>query len=177
MRANNWALVVGLFIGLILLFYGYQIEFSDGFFGQIFSSLTFMIVAWLILFLIFLIISPLQLWKDGSWSGLEFVYKEPKLAFTTHWIPEDNGAKREFIFSDAPPDSLIWYKIETDGADGRVWGHCVYKDRENTLSQYKIGRGINGIRLSSGYKMWLAFHSVPNTRRATIRVYVMSWEL
>lgn len=115
--ATNWGGVIGA--GLLALGfqqYGQKLMPADRWYEIVAQGLLFIVAAWVVIFLFRLVfIAPFVIHREGEWHGHRFVYRQMKLGFHLYASPSKNNETFKFKFRDAPPFSLISYKIELDG--------------------------------------------------------------
>jgi hypothetical protein len=129
-------------------------------------------------------IATYKVWRSqseaGQWTRAKFLFNERQFAFTAEWKPEDNGSCKTFSFRAAEPGSLINYKLEFEGPEGRIWGAVLGNYRlspEDAFVAHAPLANCGKAVIGCDGKLELKCYSMPGSVPAIVRVYVLDWKL
>lgn len=179
--ATNYAIIGTGLLGFVAEWSGHPVSFGEGWRAAVVSGLVYMAIAWLVIFVSRLLISPFRLYSDGEWHGQRFVYREPKLAFHTFASPAKNNFAHNFYFPDAPPFSTIHYQIEI-GFGGQksyisldVGPHWKGLRDFQSYTDHRYGGG--SFTVGKDRRMWLTYFMHQDADPFSVRIYVTGWEV
>ncbi|WP_156433972.1 hypothetical protein [Bradyrhizobium retamae] len=175
----NWGGILGAgVIGAFAELRGFSFLPGEGWQGIVASGLIYTAVAFLVIFLVRLVIAPFVIHRDGEWHGLRFVYREPQLGFSHYFKPSENNEVFRFRFKDAPPFSAITYKIVADGRSDFfsivVAAHEKGLIEFTTHSDFQYTGGT--VAVNKDRDMCAKAFLRPDADPFSIRIYVHSWE-
>jgi hypothetical protein len=178
-NALNWGGIVGAgALGALLDAAGLKMTIAEGWQGIVLSGLLYTAVAFIAIFLLRLAIAPFQIHREGIWHGTRFIYREPELAFHAVMSSANNNKVFQFQFLDAPPFSIISYKIETDGvlemASICVMGHPKQLPTFTTDRDLRYSQG--GFTLNKHREMFVKFFVNASTLPYSVRIYITGWD-
>ncbi|MDP1750055.1 MAG: hypothetical protein Q8L22_11395, partial [Reyranella sp.] len=172
--ANNLSPIIWPLLALLLFEAGgRKLIFADGPEGQIVGALAAIGAAWVIVFLVRLVLAPWHLKREGKWLGNEFIFHVPKVALLTKWLPQDNGHPKPFSISDAPPGCYVIYEPKQDSPG---YFSC-------TLDMHPRGGGFNlaefrlggGSILYDGKPLWLFGYVQPDSTGVIVRILIKGY--
>ena len=120
--------------------------------------------------------------NEGYYSGNHYIFREPKLVFTTHVSNADNDKEFEFTVEDAEPNGSVDMNIAIDGFDRRHITVCLVNEYFKDLSesagkspyQHFVWAGMTRYMLAKSRKFYLKTAcTTPNT--SIVKVYLISW--
>ena len=135
-----------------------------------------------LLFLINLILSPFRVHfeekEKGVWQDGHFVYHEPQL-LASFWLgPAESGVIYPVVAQDAEPNSLVSYKIEYETTTDRLKAQIIIHPKQQPLSWDVVSQKTRGsLRVGKSRTMYLISNSLPETVPASVRIYMLSWDL
>lgn len=177
-RANSGQAAVTAVAAGVLGYWGYKVTPGPGWEGPVAHAFVAFVVAWLIIFLVRLIVAPWRVWKAGKWYGKRFVYDTPQLAYTAFIGPADNNKPHLFRFPDAPPNGFIYWIFEVDfnaltNVDVRCRSKQLMSYREPSGQQPQGG----GFRLNNRRDMCMTTFLRADATPRTVRIFVTGWEI
>lgn len=127
------------------------------------------------------LLAPFRVWKEerdkGRWFDSRFVYHQPQTIFTILVSPADNDRVFNFTANDAEPNSLVYWKVEIDGAAKRTKAMVVIHPNQD-IGNWDIYHGHTGsVRVAKDRAMYLRIHCLPETDATIVRVQILSWEM
>jgi hypothetical protein len=179
--ASNWANIVGTgVLAFGLQHFGRQLMPAESWSEIVAQGLFYIIVAWLVIFLARLIlVAPFIIYREGTWYGSKFVYRESKLAFHVFVSPAENNRVFEFRYRDAPPFCLIDYRIELDGRPEFisvcVSSHPRQLPKFQTHDDLRYSRGA--IRVGRKRDLCMSTFMRGDATPFSVRIYVTGWEV
>lgn len=113
----------------------------------------------------------------GRWFGARFVLDQPLHVFTTEVRPQDSGRVYTFEIPQAPPRSLVRWKIEIDARHRRAKAQILMHPNQPPFNWEAIQTPITSgaVRVSESRQMHLVTHCLPETDPTIIRVYALGW--
>jgi hypothetical protein len=176
-RATNWLPFGAGVLGFGADLAGVKVIFAEGWQGPIVQGLIATGIAWVVILLCRLGISPWRIWKDGKWYEDRFVYNEPQLAYAVQVSPSDNNKPHRFRFPDAPPNSFVNWTFEVDRMSLiNVDVRC--RPFQLTTFTEAINRqaGGGGTRVNWRRDMCMTTFLRPDSVSMSTRIYITSWE-
>jgi hypothetical protein len=181
--ATNWGGIIGaglLAFGLSL--YGRQMMPAEGWAEIVIQGLLYIVAAWVVIFFARLFfVAPFLIHREGEWHGTTFVYREPKLAFHLYARPQNNNVAHRFTFRDAPPHSVVRYRIDFDaGSRAReLISACVAGDQSlpNFTDHKQLYYTKGGARVNKHQDMRITTFMRADADPFSVRVYVTGYDI
>ncbi|HVV78559.1 MAG TPA: hypothetical protein VHD59_02950 [Pseudolabrys sp.] len=179
-KATNWGSILGLaVVALALQWTGRGLMLADSWQSAIAQTALFIVAAWFVLlFLRLVFYAPFVMYREGTWHGNRFVFREPKLAFHAFVSTADNNSTYAFRFPDAPPFSFINYKIEPDGPRHYISVAVMAHEKQLPVmaTEHDCRYTNGGIAVNKDRDLCMRTFLRPDATPFSVRIYVTGWE-
>jgi hypothetical protein len=177
-RAQNWAVAAGGLAGFCLDIAGLKMTSVEGWQSALLAGLLGIGTAWVLLILARFLYALFFNFRDGQWHGDTFVYNLPQFIHHRRAEAKNNNVITHCSFADAPPNSVIHYKIEFEGRRELI-SACVaahWKQLPEFKSHEDLYYTKGSIRVGKYRRMCMNTFVYANADPMSVRVYVTGWE-